>query len=305
MTLTVELAGALFTAAAVHRLALAITPLDSLMEQSVRVPVRVGREVPRRPARRPRVGGALDQLAARLDVPLEARGLSAYLLRHRLDITPPDGPAVTEAVIRLDDLARHFAPRRLRVPVWSRQRVEEPDSDRQVDPISAAQRTVAPRLFPGSGYQPVRGATGVRGRLRDGDGEPVPWPRVRAFGDQDELLGTAHGDERGEFMLVLRSTGLVPPPAPSELPIRLAFWVLDPDATPPEDQVLDDRDPLQSLVIEDAVDRDPAGRPTGAVDDQVLIGESIPTGYQPAPVTNDSLTAEIGRLLEPPPYELA
>ena len=47
--------------------ALAITPLDSLTEQSIRVPVCVGREVPRRPARRPRVGGVLDPLAARLD----------------------------------------------------------------------------------------------------------------------------------------------------------------------------------------------------------------------------------------------
>jgi hypothetical protein len=127
---------------------------------------------------------------------------------------------------------------------------------------------------------------------------------VAAFGNQDELLGTAHGDERGEFMLVVRSTGLVPPPAPSQLPIRLAFWVPDPDATPSEDQVLDDRDPLRSLVIEDAVDRDPAGRPTGSVDDQVLSGEMIPTGYQPAPVTNDLLTAEIGRLLEPPPFDM-
>jgi hypothetical protein len=304
MTLTVELAGVAFTVDAVHRLALAITPLDSLTEEPVRVPVRVGREVPRRPARRPRVGGVLDPLAARLDVPLQARGLSAYVLRHRLDITPPDGPPVTEAVIRLDDPARHFAPRRLRVPVWSRQRVEEPDSDSQVDPISAAQRTVAPRLFPGSGYQPVRGATGVRGRLRDGNGDPVPWPRVAAFGNQDELLGTAHGDERGEFLLMLRSTGLVPPPPPSTLPIRLAFWAPGPDADQRPDQVLDELDPLRDLLVEDAVRRDP-GAPPGAVNEQVLLGDLIPDGYQPAPVILDLLTAEIGRLLEPPPYELA
>jgi hypothetical protein len=245
----------------------------------------------------------LDPLASRVDVPLEARGLSSYILRHRLDITPPAGPPVTEAVIRLDDPARRYIPRRLRVPVWSRQRVEEPDSDPQATPISAAQRTVAPRLFPGSAYEPVVGTTGVRGRLRDSGQAPVPWPRVQAFGAQNELLGTAQGDERGEFLLVLLSTGLIPPPAPSTLPIQLAFWAPDPNATQPQDQVLDELDPLRGLLIEDAVRRDPAA-PPGAVNSQVLLGEAIPDGYQPAPVTANSLTAEIGRLLEPPPFDM-
>jgi hypothetical protein len=123
------------------------------------------------------------------------------------------------------------------------------------------------------------------------------------LGDQDTLLGTAHGDERGEFLVVLRSTGLVPPPAPSTLPIRLDFWAPDPDARQPEGQVLDELDPLRGLRIEGAIRRDTAA-PPGAVDEQVLLGELIPAGYQPAPVANASFDIEIGRLMEPPPFDM-
>lgn len=306
---SVELAGERFTVDAVHRLALAVTPFDAVAEAPVRIPLFVGREVPRGAPRRRRRGDVLDPLAGRLDVPLEARGRAAFVLRHRLDLPlPPAGPAVLEAVVRLHDPSRRYVARRLRVPVWSRRRVEEPDADPTVAPIGVPAQTVSPWLLPGSAYEAPRGTTGLRSRLVRPPDVGVPWPRVRALGPADEVLGTAHGDDRGEFLLVLRTTGTIPPPAPSTLPVRLSFWVPpvpDPADPEPAGQRLAPTDPLAGLVIEDAVDRNPAA-PPGSVDDEVLRGETVPDGYIPAPhVPRPPEDFRVGQLIPLDRYVLA
>jgi hypothetical protein len=309
VTRVAELAGQGFTVDAIHRLALAVVPVDQLTRGPVRTGIRVGREVPRPPSRRRR-GEALDPLGWRLDRALDAHR-SAFTLRHRLDIPlpPPGSPPVGEVVIRLDDPARRYVPRRLRVPMWSRRRVEEPDRDPAVTAISAAARTVNPWLLPGSAYQPPGGTTGLRGRLlRHVAGqpdEPVPWPRLEARGPANEVVGRAHGDGRGEFLLLVVTTGTIPPPPPSKLRVRLVVWMPDPAAQPPPDQLIAEGDPLGGLVIEDAIRRDP-GAPPGSVDDTVLHGEAIPASYLRAtlaPRPAEDFT--VGELVQPEPYFLA
>jgi len=309
MTHVVELAGETFAVDAIHRLALAVVPVDRPTRGLVGPRIRVGREVPRPPIRRRR-GNALDTLAGRLDLALDAHN-SAFTLLHRLDLPlPPSGsPPVGETVIRLDDPQRRYIPRRLRMPVWSRRRVEEPESNPAVAPIRAEARAVRPWLMPGTAYEPAGAATGLRGRLLrhvpGQEDEPVPWPRLEARGQQDEPIGYAHGDDRGEFLLLVESTGQLPPPPPSSLPIRLAVWIPDPAATPPPDQLITEGDPLGGLVIEDAVRHDP-GAPPGSVDDTVLRGEAIPASYLPAalaPRPAEDFT--VGELVQPDPYFLA
>jgi hypothetical protein len=310
VTRVVELAGQAFTVDAIHRLALAVAPVARPTRGPVGPGIRVGREVPRPPSRRRRRGEPLDPLGGRLDVALDAHS-SVFTLRHRLDIPlpPPGSPLVGEVVLRLDDPARRYVPRRLRVPMWSRWRVEEPDSDPAVATVKAEARTVTPWMLPGSAYQPPGGATGLRGRLlRHVAGqpdEPVPWPRLRALGPANEVVGHAHGDDRGEFLLLVETTGTIPPPPPSKLPIRLAVWVPDPAAQPPPNQLIAEGDPLGELVIEDAVRRVP-GAPPGSVDAVVLRGEAIPASYLRAtlaPRPAEDFT--VGELVQPDPYYLA
>jgi hypothetical protein len=109
--------------------------------------------------------------------------------------------------------ARRVVPRRLTLDLTERQ-------------------TFAAHLFPGAGASLPTGATVVRGRVTrldpgTGGAVPVRWARVRATGPAgaDAELGWAHGDDRGEFVLVLDAaaralrltvgavTGPPPPPA--------------------------------------------------------------------------------------------
>jgi hypothetical protein len=307
MMRVVELAGETFPVEPVHRLALAVTPIDALRRGPVSARVRVGREVNRPPTRRRRRGGVIDPLARDDDIALEARGMSAFTLLHRLYLPPasPNTPEVGEAVIRLADPTRRYVPRRITVPLWSRHRVEQADFDPSTGTyIPAAERSIGPWLFPGSAYQPTPGTTGLRGRLVRG-GQQLRWPRVEALGSANEVLGRAHGDDRGEFLLVIPTTGNIPPPPPSTLPIRLAVWVPPPPPQPPGQQIAED-DPLSDLEPEDAVRRDP-GAPPGSVDSAVLHGDVIPPTYQLATfISSPAVTLTVGELLvQTVPFDLA
>jgi hypothetical protein len=304
----VELAGETFPVEPVHRLALAVTPIDALSGGPVSSPVRVGREVRRKPARRRRRGAVLDPLARYFDIGLAPSGTSASNLLHLLNLpSVPAGtptPDISETVIRLTDPMRRYVHRRINVPVWSLDRVEQADLEPPTATyISAATRSVGPWLLPGSAYQPTSATTGLRGQLVRG-GQPVRWARVQALDSTDDVLGRAHGDDRGEFLLIIPTTGSSPPVDPSFLPIRLAVWV--PVAAPPPDQQVAEDDPLRDLVVDDAVRRDPAA-PAGSVDPAVIRGEAIPPGYQPATfVSSSAVTLTVGELLiRTVPFDIA
>lgn len=142
-------------------------------------------------------------------------------------------------------------------------------------------------LWPGAAYPLPSRSTGLRGRIRrevsPGVDAVVPWARVIAtragagpasFATEAQI-GWAHGDDRGEFLLVL-GQGAVSGAAALPAAIDLNVWVFLPPASP----AFDAADPLASLPLESAG--------TDAIND-VLKGLAVPPAYVPQAVRSLSL----------------
>ena len=178
--------------------------------------------------------------------------------------------------LRLIDDARHFVPRRLRIPIMTVPVADASPPERRVR---------RPVLFPGAAYD-VTGATGIRGRVVRG-GKPLRWARVEArLPITGRLVGRAHGDDRGEFLLLIGSEAS--PIGDLEPPLRLDVTALGP-AVPPIPPTPDHPkiDPLWDLPLEQAA---PPGDP-----DPVCAGETLPPNYT-ATVTR-TVDLAFGRLL--------
>jgi hypothetical protein len=128
-------------------------------------------------------------------------------------------------------------------------------------------------LWPGSAYPLAAHVTALRGRVRRGPLETtVAWSRVVVTRpgaglpdfSNEAKLGFAHGDDRGEFLVVL-GTPAVPGGAALPATIALHVWVF----LPPAD-AFDADDPLASLPLEVAG--------TDAISD-VLRGTEMPGTY--------------------------
>ena len=162
-----------------HTLALGIEPLDVMCGRRLIRPIHVDIEAeppgplrgPRDSYRRPSWPHAPRPVATRHD-----SGVHVILAHHAL-------PAGVD--LRFYEHERVYVPRRIRVPL-------------------AHYREIRPTLFPGAAYPLASRATGLRGRVVRTvlDGTPVAWARVVAsINDQD--IAYAHGDDRGEFLLIL------------------------------------------------------------------------------------------------------
>lgn len=184
-----------------------------------------------------------------------------FVLLYRKDLP-------TEVDIRLFDPERRFVPRRLRVRIPTEAAVMAAETDPLLPP--APPRIFRPALFPGVSYPLTERSTGLRGRVVRG-GKPMPWARVvaRASGTA-EVIARAHGDDRGEFLLV------VPPPGdPAQawtradpLPLDIAvFGPLQVAAAPAPN------DPLSNLPQESATP------PVVGSFDGVQAGTALPPGY--------------------------
>lgn len=150
---------------------------------------------------------------------------------------------------------RRIVPRRLRITVPSADAVSAADTDPDLPPVPQWQRAFAPACFPGADGPLAAGATVVRGLVRRDDGTgrmaPVRWARVRATNTAGDEVGWAHGDDRGEFVLVVEHSlnDIVVPPDP--LPIDLTIGFLDPPPQPdPADPLRSTVDPLWDLPLE-------------------------------------------------------
>ena len=153
-------------------------------------------------------------------------------------------------------------PRRLEIAI-----VEEADvlsAEEAGTDIPTTSRAWRPFLFPGAGYDVPAAATGVRGLVTRA-GEPVRWTRVEAS-VAGEVIGRAHGDDRGEFLLVLGQN----PQAAAELvsPLAVTITVFARDPALPVDR----GDALADLPVET-----PAG--PGATPDDVSAGIDLPADY--------------------------
>ncbi|MGC3992803.1 MAG: hypothetical protein QM779_01515 [Propionicimonas sp.] len=186
-----------------HRLALGLVARDAVTDRGATAPLRVGWEAsghllpPGAPAWWPCVD-------------LEPAGGGRFRLR-----ATPARPAVL--TIRLFDPTRRYVARRLGVTPW-------PWAD-LVDPLPAhlvavAARTLPVWLFPGAAHPVPRGTTAIRGRVTDAAG-PLPWARVDATDLGGTVLGHAHGDDRGEFLLLLTDTNQNPVQSTVDVRLRV------------------------------------------------------------------------------------
>jgi len=106
---------------------------------------------------------------------------------------------------------------------------------------------------------------GCRGRVTRDDA-PVPWTRVVAERGDGTVVGRAHGDAHGEFLLLLGSATAVG--ADLALPLGAIVTVLGPPGPVAGDPA---DDPLAGLPLEAADD--------SAEGAAVLAGERDPAGY--------------------------
>lgn len=253
-----------------HRLALAVECVDAVTRRVVTTPVRIGRE-----------RGTL--AAARGDpswpcLEFVARGSGRAMLLHR----PRAPKAVT---VRIVDPVRRWVPRRLTLRLWTEAEVSAADTGTGSF-VPTGSRLLRPWLLPGSAYPITRGTTAIRGRVSI-DGVGVRWPRIVATGPGAVPVGWAHGDERGEFVLIVESTGLLPPPAPDTIALSLTVSARA-VTEPPTD------DPLADLVVERVLRSAAPPTPTAA-EIRLLRGRLIPPQYVTS-LTHTPLTVPIGTL---------
>lgn len=155
----------------------------------------------------------------------------------------PVRPQNQPVTVRLLDPARRYVPRRVLVPFPSLAEVLDAEAGG-----GSLARAWTVSVWPGAQYPAHGGATGFRGRAIDNAGRPLSWVRVRATLPRGAVLGSAHGDDRGEFVLLLSAGGRVENlPRTSTFAVGLTFWV------PPA--VTDDPsypgDPLTGLLTEE------------------------------------------------------
>jgi hypothetical protein len=257
-------------AAAEHRLVQGIEVLDAIRGGRIAHPLRVDLEGPFAPSSGER--SAYARPAGWRDrAPGVVRHASCLhvLLAHPHLL--PLGPGLEEQVtIRIYDHARRFAPRRLRVPLLD-------PADLEGRPLE--HRIRRPRLFPGAAYDTSERVTGLRGRVLR-DGAPMPWARVEARHPEDGVvIGHAHGDDRGEFLLLIGAHPILFNDLKDSFPLSLTVY--GPGAAPPPGHGF-----LHGLPEEVL--------PAPGDPDLVCPGKHVPSGYEPAPA--QLVTARLGRI---------
>jgi hypothetical protein len=195
------------------------------------------------------------------------------VLRH-------DRPLPRVVRIRLDDPARRWVPRRLDVNVWTYDEVRAADRVPPGAMVPPEDRLIRPWLKPGTGYPIQAGATGVRFGVRRGP-RRVPWPRLEVFDPGGFPAGWAHGDGRGEVLVLVRPTA----GAVGSFPIVVR--VHEPDPAWRDTLPAAENDPLRLLHPE------PIARAPGPADPAVR-GDVPPPGYLNR--TDHLLTCTVGRV---------
>ncbi len=230
------------------RLALGVEPLDAITGARVATGLRVLLEdapAPLHAWRTWRPGETLDDVLPPLDRHPTGRFGRIYDRRFV-------GGSV---VFRLIEPAagrrpvRHVVPRRCAVDLADEATVAAADAG-PTGPHPLWRRVFPLGLFPGAAADLPALATVARGRVLSG-GEPVRWARVRAVDATGDVVGWAHGDDRGEFVLVVGhpATAVVVPDDPLEVELFVGA-TLPPPAPDPLDPLRAVVDPLWDLPVE-------------------------------------------------------
>jgi hypothetical protein len=248
------------------RLVLGIEPRDAKREMRIARPIDV---VVEGPPLTPRLMQSL------LD---EGRNLSDAMVRvprHAScrHVLVSDRPPRNSVTLRLLDRWQRYVPRRLQVPLAA---MADPTIPSNLDIISTVQRVRRPQLFPGAAYELSEQTTGLRGRVVRRDLvietllHPARWARVEATRN-GELVGSAHADHKGEFLLLLDPEAVREGQLVANLVVSVTARA--PRLAPVPASALNAAvDPLWDLPLEIL------GAP-GVTPDNVADGIAIPAGY--------------------------
>jgi hypothetical protein len=218
-----------------------------------------------------------------LGLPMLGRGPSGRFAlpfgpRARRVPAPPASPAL----LRIVDPSRRFVPRRVAVPVPTLADVVAAELAHDLDPAHPLEpRACRLVLFPGSAFSAPAGSTVVRGRVTR-QGVPVPWVRVAATVTNPPPSPPAlpaptwwaHGDDRGEFLLVVGTLSAVLARAATrtvDLDLTVRVRPFPPAGTPVDSPTGSTVAPLWHLPVEPRADLDPG--------DPVARGVAVPDGY--------------------------
>jgi len=254
----------------IDRLMLGIEPVDALRAGRIAKPIDVVLDgVPYPPSAPHGAEQAWDQVMGFPDSIGALTGIPRHnSCRHALLFEPG---MTSPVVIRMFDRRRRFAPRRISYPV-------------PADILTASPRVRRPALFPGAAYDVSDAFTGMRGRVTWNQSTasevPARWVRVEASID-GQVVGRAHGDDRGEFLLLLDSAAGGLGDLPSPLTAQVTVF------GPPAPVAVPANDPLGDLPVETLL-ADP---------DDVSPGEKLPAGYASTAQSSRPVTFQLGALL--------
>jgi hypothetical protein len=226
--------------------------------------------------------------------------------RFSISFTARDVGGQDRLEVRVIDPSRGYVPRRLSVPVPSLADVLAAERAHDADPaVPLAPRGCRPFLFPGADYGTHAGATIIKGRATwRTDGSPVQWARIEATANGASQSGPwrAHGDDRGEFLLVIgplsvMQLSLMQMPQPSlqvDVNVVVHARPVPPPGTTVDSPAQSRSDPLWHLPVERLATLDPS--------DPVATGEDLPPGY--TSTTSQVVTCNPGRVIRPVPFIL-
>jgi len=226
----------------VERLALGIEPMDAISARPLTYQLQIQHDASLLGLPRP---------------PIERHTSNRYALRYQpglmttFDLRFFDQP---DRFYKPEHDRRRIVPRRLRVPILSLTDVEtqeQAEADAANTNVKDFRRRIRrPTFFPGAAYD-FNGTTSLRGRVtRGGGGNPMRWARVVAtLEGTSVIVGRAHGDDRGEFLLLINAAVTTGSATPK--PLNIDVTVLGPAAAPtPSSPDLPKLDPLWDLPLE-------------------------------------------------------
>jgi hypothetical protein len=249
----------------VDRLALGLEPLDVLRGERIAAPLRVALDGA------PGVGNGMVGDPFSVDPTFSLRHVTRHnSCRYVLLYRPGMKPTVR---LRFFDPMHRFAPRRISYPLPAGIDIPSP-------------RVRRPAFFPGAGYDVSQSVTGLRGRVTwnasTANERPVRWVRVEAS-IHGLIVGRAHGDDRGEFLLLLDCVAGGQGDLPNPLDVVVTVF------GPPAPQPIPADDPLGDLPLEQLL-VDP---------DNVSPGTKLPTNplYAATPQSSRTVTFRLGTIL--------
>jgi len=255
----------------IHRLALGIEPIDAQCRRRLSYAIQLKYDVEQLGLPRPEIDRHISNL---------------FSLRYRPGVTTPvDIRAFDLSENRYDPKydRRRMVPRRLRIPILSLTDVENQES---IDRQQFRRRIRRPVFFPGAAYNFSFTSTGLRGRVLRNN-KPMRWARVVArLAGQALVVGRAHGDDRGEFFLLINANAVTGSsfPDPFTLDVAVSGPTVVPVPNPPNQA---DLDPLWDLPLETL------SAPGAA--DPVAAGETLPATY--GATTTQTITFTLGRCI--------